>query len=192
MKEGLALGWASTLVGLLLCSTVGAAASLPTYCHRLGERFGLSPMPHLPASTFGDLDADGDLDALIGTGLGRVAFLENTGDASAPAFASPVLDPFGLADVGFNATPAFAAFDADGDLDVLVGSSLGDLFFFENTGSATAPTFGPPQANPFGLTPIPGYPAPALVDVDGDDDFDVLIGATDCTPVSASVTSSRT
>ncbi|MDD5274862.1 MAG: VCBS repeat-containing protein [Methylovulum sp.] len=61
--------------------------------------------------TFADIDHDGDLDALIGNFNGDTLYFENTGSATAPAFAAPVTNPFGLADVGQTATPTFVDID---------------------------------------------------------------------------------
>jgi hypothetical protein len=71
--------------------------------------------------------------------------------------------------------------DNDGDIDVLgyrfdyYGASSG-FYYFQNTGTAAAPAFGAPQANPFGLNGA--LPAAVLavgrfadMDNDGDDDF---------------------
>jgi hypothetical protein len=88
--------------------------------------------------------------------------------------------PFGLGDVGSAAQPSFADVDGDGDLDAFVGADdegyVHHTFFFENTGTAGAPAFAPPAANPFGLTShgAPWNP-PVLVDVDGDADLDAFL-----------------
>jgi hypothetical protein len=46
-----------------------------------------------------------------------------------------VANPFGLFDVGVDASPALADLDGDGDLDAFVGSSDGTITFFENLAS---------------------------------------------------------
>ena len=68
-----------------------------------------------------------------------------------------------------------------GDLDLVVGSSAGELNYFENTGNSTAPVFvqRTGSANPFDGTVIGSAPggsctstcsasAPALGDLDND------------------------
>ena len=103
----------------------------------------------------------------------------------APAFAAPSTNPFGLADVGFRAAPAFADLDGDGDLDALVGNSLGNTLFFRNTGSAVAPAFAAPSTNPFGLADVGSQAAPAFADLDGDGDLDAFVGELRAAPSSS-------
>ncbi len=139
--------------------------------------FGLT-MPDAPSPTLADIDGDGDLDAFFGELYGNLVFFQNTGSASAGAFAPSTTNPFGLSDIGTNSSPSFADIDGDGDLDAFVGEYSGDINFFENTGSASLPSFTFPAANPFGIsgTYALSNTSPALGDIDGDGDFDLFIG----------------
>ncbi len=130
---------------------------------------GLSASP-----AFTDIDGDGDLDAFISNRSGNTLFFRNTGSATAPAFAGSA-SPFGLPDVGYVASPAFADIDGDGDLDAFIGDRLGNTFFFRNTGSATAPAFAS-SASAFGLPDVGDSASPAFADSDGDGDLDAFIG----------------
>jgi hypothetical protein len=132
------------------------------------------------APSFADLDGDGDLDAVVGTGDGILRYFENTGSALAPAFTEQTGtdNPFNGLDVGINSTPSFADLDRDGDLDAVVGESNGILHYFENTGSAIAPAFTERTgaANPLNGIDAGLFSAPTFADLDGDGDLDPVIG----------------
>ncbi len=81
-----------------------------------------------------------------------------------------------LPDVGSSAAPAFADLDGDRDRDVLVGESGGHVRAFVNTGSDGAPIWVRQTSWEAGLS-FADRPAPALADLDGDGDVDLLVGA---------------
>ncbi|HNP18530.1 MAG TPA: FG-GAP-like repeat-containing protein [Fulvivirga sp.] len=68
--------------------------------------------------------------------------------------------------------------DGDGDLDVVVGKNYGDILFFENVGTANKPKFISRTGvdNPFNGLNIAYYASPAFADLDGDGDFDLVLG----------------
>jgi hypothetical protein len=152
------------------------SATAPAYAAALTNPFGLTDIGNFNTPTFVDLDGDGDLDAIIGAEDGDVNYFENTGSASAPAFAAAVANPFGLANMGFFSNPTFADLDSDGDLDAIVGESDGTLNYFQNTGSASAPAFAAAVANPFDLTNVGSYSNPTFADLDSDGDLDAIVG----------------
>ena len=151
-------------------------ASNPVFAAPSTNPFGLSNVDVHASPTFVDIDGDGDLDAFVGDLYGNTMFFSNTGTTSSPAFAVPVINPFGLTDVGFSADPTFVDIDSDGDLDAFVGEFSGDTLFFQNTGTASNPVFTTPVTNPFGLSFVGYTPAPTFVDIDGDGDLDAFIG----------------
>jgi hypothetical protein len=132
------------------------------------------------APAFGDLDADGDLDLVGGTDAGTFAWLENTGSATAPAFAARTgaANPLNGHDVGSNSAPAFGDLDADGDLDLVTGALDGTFVYLENTGIAVAPAFAlrSGAANPLNGIDLGASANPALGDLDGDGDLDLYAG----------------
>ncbi|WP_375562852.1 FG-GAP-like repeat-containing protein [Bernardetia sp. OM2101] len=129
---------------------------------------------------FVDIDGDGDMDAFLGTGKGGegLAFLENIGTATAPNYATRIINPFGINATGdYYVVPTFADIDNDGDFDLITGEGTGNSIFYLNTGTATAPAFGPRQVNPFGGLVDVGFSAAAsFADLDNDGDFDLMVG----------------
>ncbi len=88
---------------------------------------------------FGDLDKDGDLDAVVGSYDGTFYYFMNTGSATSPVF-TPITgtsNPFnGLAVSGSASSPALVDIDNDGDLDMFSGNYAGGFQFFQNTSPA--------------------------------------------------------
>ncbi|WP_046247383.1 FG-GAP-like repeat-containing protein [Hymenobacter terrenus] len=124
---------------------------------------------------FADLDGDRDLDLFFGAFYGDTYYFQNIGSATAPRFANIVVNPFGLGNVTRESTPAFADLDRDGDLDAFIGNRAGDVHYYRNTGSATAPAFTAAGTNPFGLTNVNNRAHIRFADLDGDGDSDAFV-----------------
>ncbi|MBU1700582.1 MAG: VCBS repeat-containing protein [Candidatus Eisenbacteria bacterium] len=122
---------------------------------------------------FADLDADGDVDLMLGSSESTLLYYENTGTAMAPAFL-PGPEIFAGVDPLDAEVGVCADLDGDGDLDLVTGGYNG-LVLFENTGTAAAPVFTEQQGFFSGLA-TGSNPVPTLSDLDGDLDFDLLIG----------------
>ena len=126
------------------------------------------------APALGDLDGDGDLDMLVGTWNRGVALYENRGTRREPDF---VLQDTTLVRLtrGSNSTPALTDIDGDGDLDLFIGESSGELNFYRNVGTVRAPSFDL-VTDRFGEIDAGRRSFPAFADVDGDGDDDLLLG----------------
>ena len=138
------------------------------------------------APAFGDLDGDGDADVLVGvlggafnpirTAAANLYHLENV-EGGWEVRTRRFLDQV---DVGTESIPAFGDLDGDGDPDLLVANKIepedqetSRIDRFENVGSAERP-----ELRRRGALPIRGtfHYAPALADLDGDGDVDLLLG----------------
>ncbi len=94
------------------------------------------------APAFGDIDADGDLDLLVGSNLGIIYCYRNIAGPGNPMNFEQDFDPMWFSmDVGLSSTPTIVDLDGDGLNDVVAGEYQGNINFFKNTGSATEPAF---------------------------------------------------
>jgi large repetitive protein len=164
--------------GTTFFQNIGTSTA-PSFVAPVLNPFGLSSVGNWNKSTFADIDGDGDFDAFIGDAYGNTLYFQNVSTSTAPSFAAPVTNPFGLSDLTASfdfASPTFADVDGDGDLDAFVGAFNGNTYFFQNTGTRTAPSFAAPVANPFGLSDVGLFSDPTFADIDNDGDLDAFIG----------------
>ncbi|MBC6479008.1 MAG: VCBS repeat-containing protein [Hormoscilla sp. GM7CHS1pb] len=153
--------------------TFGTPQTNPFGIERVWNGHGYS------SPTLADIDGDGDLDLFLGKWDGDLIYQENQGTASAPTFGTPKNNPFGITRTLYSSKPTFADLDGDGDLDIWMGEYHGNFMYQENQGTASSPTFGTPQYDPFGLADVGNYSSPTLADLDGDGLLDLLVGNSD-------------
>ena len=140
---------------------------------QLADTLGLEPAFHYaPALT--DLDADGDLDLLVGTWNKDIALYRNEGTPEAPNFVleNPVFIELTR---GSHNVPSFVDIDADGDMDLFVGEASGELNFYRNDGTPDAPNFVLVTDN-YAEIDVGRRSVPRFADLDDDDDLDLLLG----------------
>ncbi len=147
------------------------------------SRFRASTSAFAPA--FGDLDGDGDVDAVIGQRSGQLIYFENLAGPGRPAdFADPVFNYMEI-DAVQQAKPEVVDLDRDGRNDLVVGGFDGRIRFYRNIGTAGNPRFDPDEqaegnflqlgginTNKPGLSS--GHPTPRVITYD--DRFLLLTG----------------
>ncbi|MBL7775487.1 MAG: T9SS type A sorting domain-containing protein, partial [Saprospiraceae bacterium] len=152
----------------------------------VGDMIDLGSATH-PALV--DVNADGLLDLVVGNygyftpGIAQNAslyYFRNTGTPTAPKFTLENSDWLGLSEFApndFDFYPAFGDLDNDNDLDLLVGSTGGALYYYRNIA-------GPGQPMQFQrsfdlmwvLMDVGSYSTPAIVDLDSDGLKDIVMG----------------
>jgi hypothetical protein len=133
-----------------------------------------------------DYNADGKKDLLIGTFgyymnnslKSQLTLYENIGTLSQPVFSLITRDYAGLSTYSLNnLMPTVGDVDNDGDVDILVGTSSGQIHWLKNTaGSGNPCNFSIFSANAFSFTTTYAVAAPQLFDLDADGNLDLLIG----------------
>lgn len=134
------------------------------------DDFAMDDVGAYSSPAYVDIDNDNDYDLFAGNSKGIIYFYENTGTVNSPSWAEEAY----LFDVGDYAAPAFADFDDDGDFDMLVGCGDGTFKYYQNDGTPSTP-YWVYSANWFSAD-VGDRAAPAIVDIDNDGDFDIVIG----------------
>ncbi|HPS38630.1 MAG TPA: FG-GAP-like repeat-containing protein [Candidatus Cloacimonadota bacterium] len=122
-----------------------------------------------------DLNNDGKYDLVFGTASGPLMYYVNTGTAAAPVWQANTSLFGGVLDVGGASSPVFYDFDGDGDLDLISGSQMGDIKYFENTGTPYSPAWAENNSY-FSSIDHSIYAAVAIGDVNRDNLPDAIIG----------------
>lgn len=122
-----------------------------------------------------DLNGDGTFDLVFGTASGPLNYYVNTGTPSAAAWQVNTALFGGVIDVGGASNPCFYDYDNDGDLDMFTGSQMGDIKYYQNTGTATGPAWEE-NSGAFASLKHSIYSAVAVGDANGDGLADAIVG----------------
>ena len=92
--------------------------------------------------TFGDVDLDGDDDAVVGTGDGKLEYYERIQLVPPKWIKRDKNYGWSLADfdLGLETKPVLVDYDKDGDLDLIVANYAGNVFLFEQGTCASSCT----------------------------------------------------
>ena len=135
-----------------------------------------------------DYNADGKLDLLVGnygyytnnTLNSRLTLYANTSSVvTKPTYSLITRDYASLSSQTVsihNAMPTVGDIDNDGDVDICIGTSSGQIHWLKNTAGAGNPCSFVFMANPFTFTTNSAAAAPQLFDIDNDGYLDLLIG----------------
>lgn len=111
---------------------------------------------------------------------GRLKLYINTGDASNPSFTLADDDFADISQLELRGVfPAFADLNGDGSLDMLLGNTEGDLWFFKNlAGVGSMPEYDQPIAN-FQSIDVGANSTPVFVEFPGEQAQSLVIGNAD-------------
>jgi len=123
--------------------------------------------------TAGDVNNDGKADLMIGNYDGRIRTYANTTTDGVISFAQ-ILYPLDQYDAGQNSAPCIVDIDNNGVLDLLVGSSGGEVKLLRNTGTNAAPVYETDST--FTKIDVGNDAIPFAADMDNDGALDLLIG----------------
>ena len=124
--------------------------------------------------TFGDLDGDGDLDAIVGDWNGDLYHYENSGTSQSPIF--EYKGQYLNIDVGQRAHPSLGDLDKDNDLDLVVGTDDGRIFLWRNSGSPETAEFELEDDSFLNEENLGRMVTPKIVDINFDGKMDLVIG----------------
>ena len=131
--------------------------------------------------TFGDLDADGDNDLILGNYNGDLYRYENiAGNGNPYGFTLFTANYMGI-DVGQHSTPQLIDYNGDGLLDLLIGERSGNINYYENKGTPTDPNHSIQSTTLFGAIDVmvpccTGYSTVHL-SKDNNNDFILYVGS---------------
>ena len=137
---------------------------------------------------FFDYNSDGLMDLIVanygyyqegGNFNSQLALFKNSGTLAEPSFEWVTDDFSGLGALNFenNIIPTFGDLDNDGDLDMIVGDSNGNIHLLKNIpNTSNEAEFYINTIEYFDID-VGSFASPFLVDIDRDEDLDLIIGS---------------
>ena len=138
--------------------------------------------PVVSTPALGDIDGDGDMDVVVGDGYQELYGPMIVGGGNIYCIDGPTGTLRWRIDAGeslvvIDASPALADFDADGDLEVVVGASNGKLYFIDGDENSN----GVIDSDEMSIYMLRGgiHSSAAIADVNGDGEYEVVVGSND-------------
>lgn len=142
--------------------------------------------------TFTDINQDGLEDMIVANFYryipvlskeSTLAYYQNTGTANAPVFTYVDYDYLNLSseNYGLRSIPTFGDIDGDNDDDLIIGTEIGTLVYYENTSTGSGAVYNTGVINFQDNTGTPinvlSYAHPQLFDLNNDGLLDLIVGA---------------
>jgi hypothetical protein len=137
----------------------------------VAEAAGLRPMTQTWSTNFGDIDNDGDLDAVMVNHFVNHQIFENNGDGTFTDITADTNIETELLEVGVGIQVMMEDFDNDGFIDIFLTTSDGIHHMFVNEGDKTFSTV----SSPF-VTNGPRVQSAATGDLNNDGFIDLIAG----------------
>ena len=161
-------------MGLIYYQNIGTPEN-PNWQQNTSVFAGLATEGYFNSPVLADISGDGKQDLIYGTANGPLTYYRNTGTLSSPTWTKNTSLFGGIIDVGGASTPFFYDFDGDGDLDMISGSQMGDIKYYENVGTAQNPAWKGSHTY-FANLKHSIYSSVSLGDINGNGLPDALVG----------------
>ena len=135
------------------------------------------------APVFADVNNDGLTDILVTNrnyfgAKSQIEYLQNVGTDTLPVYKIISKNWMNLSALNLKSLyPAFGDLDNDGKKEMVLGNEGGTLLFYENTGGGAGVNDNFVLTNPsYFSIDVGAFSTPVIIDVDGDDLLDIVIG----------------